>query len=103
MFLARAFPTSRFRECLWKKQFIEKLEQKHQVLKDEVEEVFGNNPRFNFIAKGDVTGQNLYRALGRTDAGRYLTVLFIQKRAGLALVVSARDMTRRERRRYGKK
>lgn len=93
----------RILKCLWKKQFIEKLEQKHHVSKDEVEEVFGATPRFSFIAKGDVTGQNLYRALGQTDAGRYLTVLFIQKRADLALVISARDMTRRERRRYGKK
>jgi uncharacterized DUF497 family protein len=90
-------------ECLWKRQLIEKLEQKHRLSKSEVEEVFDANPPFNFIAKGEVTGQNLYRALGRTDAGRYLTVLFVQKRAELALVISARDMTLRERRRYGKK
>jgi len=90
-------------ECLWKEQFVAKLQEKHQVSQAEVEEVFRNNPRFYFIAKGDVRGQNLYRALGQTDAGRYLVVLFVQKRTGLALVISARDMTRNERRRHGKK
>ncbi len=43
-------------EFLWKEQFVEKLERKHQVLTDEVEEVFRNAPRFNFIAKGQVAG-----------------------------------------------
>jgi uncharacterized DUF497 family protein len=90
-------------ECLWKKQFIEKLEQKHSVLQDEVEEVFHNRPRYKYIAKGNVKGENLYRALGQSDAGRYLTVLFVDKRAGKALVTSARDMDAKERRQYGKK
>ena len=90
-------------KCLWKKQFIEKLEQKHHVSKDEVEEVFRYSPRFKFIAKGNFKGEDFYRALGRTDAGRYLAVFFVYKHAGQALVISARDMTRRERRQYGKK
>lgn len=93
----------RITECLWKKQFIEKLEQKHGVLQDEVEEVIRNRPRYKYIAKGNVKGENLYRALGQSDAGRYLTVLFVNKGAGRALVVSARDMDEKERRRYGKK
>ncbi len=29
-------------ECLWKDQFVEKLERKHRVSTDEVEEVFRN-------------------------------------------------------------
>lgn len=93
----------RILKCIWKKQFIEKLEQKHHVSKGEVQEVFDKYPRFNFIAKGHVKGEDFYRALGRTDAGRYLAVFFVHKRVGQALVISARDMTRRERRRYGKK
>ncbi len=90
-------------EFLWKEQFVEKLERKHQVLTDEVEEVFRNAPRFNFIAKGQVAGENAYRALGQTDDGRYLAVFFIYKRGGKALPISARDMDAKERRRYGKK
>lgn len=90
-------------EFLWKEQFVEKLERKHQVITDEVEEVFRNAPRFNFITKGQITGENVYRALGQTDDGRYLAVFFIYKRGGKALPISARDMDAKERRRYGKK
>ncbi|MGH9842542.1 MAG: BrnT family toxin [Blastocatellia bacterium] len=90
-------------ECLWKDQFVEKLEQKHQVSVDEVEEVFSNAPRYDFIAKGRGEGENVYRALGQTDAGRYLAVFFINKHGGMALPISARNMDAKERRRYGKK
>ena len=90
-------------ECVWKEQFVEKIEQKHGVSTDEVEEVFYNLPRFNFIAKGNVAGENVYWALGQTEAGRYLTIFFIYKRGGKAMPISARDMNARERKRYGKK
>ena len=90
-------------ECLWKEQFVEKLERKHRVFTDEVEEVFSNPPRFDFVSKGDFAGENFYRALGRTDAGRYLVVFFVYKGGGKALPVSARDMDKKERRLYGKK
>lgn len=90
-------------ECLWKDQFVEKLAQKHQVSVDEVEEVFRNAPRYGFIAKGRGEGENVYRALGQTDAGRYLAVFFVYKRGRLAMPISARDMDTKERRSYGKK
>lgn len=90
-------------ECLWKDQFVEKLAQKHQVSVDEVEEVFGNAPRFDFVSKGHVVGENVYWALGQTNAGRYLTIFFINKGGGMAMPISARDMNTKERRRYGKK
>lgn len=44
----------------------------------------------------------MYAALGRTEAGRYLSVYFVHKATGEALVISARDMTRKERSKYGK-
>ena len=90
-------------ECEWKEQFVRKLWQKHQVSQDEVEEVFDNSPRFDLVAKGHVKGENFYRALGQSDGGRYLAVFFVHKGAGRALVVSARDMDGKERKRYGKK
>lgn len=46
---------------------------------------------FNLPKKGDVPGENLYRAVGQTDAGRYLIVFFILKQGGRALVISARE------------
>ncbi|HEX5707741.1 MAG TPA: BrnT family toxin [Pyrinomonadaceae bacterium] len=77
---------------LWLAQFVEKIERKHGVSTEEVEEVFANGPRVSRIERGDVAGEHLYRALGRTDAGR----------RG-ALVISARDASRGERKSYGKR
>ncbi len=44
----------------------------------------------------------MYRALGQTDAGRYLVVFFIHKLTREALILSARDMDHKERRSYGR-
>jgi len=45
----------------------------------------------------------VYLALGQTDAGRYLSTLFIYKKTKEALILSARDVVKRERIQYGKK
>ena len=82
---------------------IEKLAVKHRVEPDEVEEVLRNKPKFRFVEKGDRKGEDVYFALGRTDAGRYLAVLFINKPFAQALVLSARDMADKERKLYGRK
>jgi hypothetical protein len=47
-------------------------------------------------------GEDVYRALGQTDAGRYLVVFFIHKLTREALILSARDMDHKERRSYGR-
>jgi len=73
-----------------------------QLTTDEVEEIFDGSPRYRFIETGDVEGENVYAALGQTEEGRYLTVYFVHKKTDAALVISARDMTRKERRTYGK-
>jgi uncharacterized DUF497 family protein len=41
-------------------------------------------------------------ALGRAQSGRYLAVLFILKSTNQALILSARDMAKQERRYYVK-
>ncbi|MGB9178182.1 MAG: BrnT family toxin [Pyrinomonadaceae bacterium] len=87
---------------IWLTQFVEKIERKHGVSVDEVEEVFANRARFKLMRRGIVSGENLYRALGQTDSGRYLAVFFIYKGQNHALVVSAREADSRERRSYGK-
>ena len=69
----------------------------------EVEEVFSNHPFFNFASKGKRSGEDVYSAMGQTDAGRYLIVFFILKPHHRALVISARDMDNKERRYYGRK
>jgi uncharacterized DUF497 family protein len=52
------------------------------------------------IAKGDVKGEDVYLALGKTSAGRYLSVFFILKKNRSVLPISARDMDIKERRKY---
>ena len=81
----------------------DKLERKHNVYGYEAEEVLLNKPRFFFAQQGNVPGEDVYRALGRTEEGRYLVVFFVYKRNRSALVLSVRDMTQKERKRYGKK
>lgn len=88
---------------IWLKRFSEKITLKHRVSGEEVEQLFLNRARFELEERGDIVGEDLYRATGRTDAGRYLVVFFIYKRLGRGLVISARDATKRERKRYAKK
>ena len=87
-------------EIIWQQQFVEKIAIKHGVEKTEVEEVLSNRPRFRFVSKGNRAGEDVYSAMGQTDAGRYLIIFFIRKSNRRALVISARDMTRTERRNY---
>jgi uncharacterized protein len=87
---------------IWLRNVVDKLAWKHAVTTDEVEEIFGHTPRYRFIERGDVAGEDLYVALGQTAAGRYLIVYFVYKTTGEALIVSARDMTPREKKTYGK-
>ena len=88
---------------IWFHEIVQKLQIKHKVHKQEVRETLESRPSFQFIEKGHRTGEDVYAAFGRTSAGRYLVVFFVHKLDGQALVVSARDMTKTERRRYAKK
>lgn len=85
---------------IWLEDIIEKLWRKHHVEEHEVEEVFEFAPYFRFVEKGHREGENVYAALGQTSGGRYLIVFFVYKQSRQALIVSARDMTDRERRQY---
>jgi uncharacterized DUF497 family protein len=88
---------------LWLDEIIEKIIQKHQVSQEEVRQILKSSTHFRFVEKGHQTGENLYLALGQTNAGRYLTVFFVYKKNKQALVVSGRDMTNAERKKYEKK
>lgn len=88
---------------IWYENIIEKLEQKHNVQQHEVREVLANDPKFRYVETGLQPDENLYAALGRTNAGRYIIIFFINKKDKQALVVSARDMTRAERKKYEQK
>lgn len=92
----------RYPAFLWLESVVEKIARKHQVRPEEAEEVFANQAQIRRIEKGRVEGEDLYSAFGRSRAGRYLTIFFIRKLDHRFLVVTARDMTRKERRQYGK-
>jgi hypothetical protein len=93
----------RIEEIIWLDAIVDKLAVKHGVDIEEVEEVLNNKPQFRYVEKGKRTGENVYMASGQTDGGRYLTVLFIHKSNNDALILSARDMSGWERKRYERK
>ncbi len=88
---------------IWLRDIADKLEFKHNVTMEEVEETLNNKPKFRFVEKGERKGEDVYMALGQSDSGRHLSILFIYKRTKEALILSARDMADKERKRYGKK
>lgn len=93
----------RITHVIWLRDIVEKLDWKHSISTDEVEEALRNRPRFRFMERGHVRGEDMYAAMGQTNAGRYLIVYFIHKHNNAALVISARDMDKKERKRYGRK
>jgi uncharacterized DUF497 family protein len=90
-------------DIIWFDRIVEKLAWKHNVLPSEVEEVLSGDCKIFRKEKGKVEGEHLYNALGKTEAGRFLSVFFIRKFGDKALVITARDMNKSERKSYGKK
>jgi uncharacterized protein len=73
--------------------------KKHRVSDSECEELFFNEPLIVRRDSGHSQQEVRYYALGQTDRGRWLFVVFTL-RGKLVRVISARDMTRTERRIY---
>lgn len=67
----------------------------HQVSDDEAEEIFLTKPKV--FRKG-----GRFLAYGQTEAGRYLFVVF-ELRSGCIRIISAREMTEKERRLFRRK
>ena len=90
-------------DIIWIDVFIEKIWKKHHVTIEEVEDMLDASPMIRYIEKGDVKGEDIYAAMGQTENGRYITVFFIRKANNRALIISARDMSRKERSYYEKR
>lgn len=88
---------------IWLDEIEDKIEVKHGVVREEVEEVFENKPKIKKMRKGHFRNEDVYRALGQSEGGRYLAVFFIYKINQQALILSARDMDDKERKSYGQK
>jgi hypothetical protein len=87
---------------IWLEEIVEKLEVKHRVMPEEVEQVFLQQQRIRRMNRGHYRGEDVYRALGQTEEGRYLTIFFIHKLTNEALILSARDMDNKERKSYAR-
>ena len=81
-----------------------KIESKHHVTFSEARHILFSHPRIRFAEKERTAGEDVYSAFGQTLGGRYLSVFFIYKpKSRTAVIISARDMSDRERKAYGRK
>jgi uncharacterized DUF497 family protein len=74
----------------------------HSVTDGESEEIFFNQPLIVVSDQTQQSKESRHRALGRTDSDRKLFVAFTI-RGNKIRVISARDMTASEERRYAEK
>jgi len=85
---------------VWPDGIAQQVHQKHNIDPDEVDEVLTGQPHFRFVEESHRTGERVYAALGQTQAGRYLVVLFMHAPDERARILWARDMRRAERKNY---
>ena len=84
----------------WDESNVVKNILSHNAYPDEIEETFYNQ------AKLRKTAADRYLLYGLTNAGRHLFIVFLLKKnanRNVARVISARDMTRKEKSYYSKK
>ncbi len=91
-----------FRDIIWIESILEKIQSKHGVTQAEAEYVLKHKPHIRFSEKGHFRGEDVYSALGRTETGRHLIVFFVRKRNRQILPISAREMDRKEKKRYAR-
>lgn len=95
-------PRNRLRECTgfqWDDGNATKNWDSHDVSQAECEQAFFNQPLIVKRDRGHSLTETRYYALGRTDSDRLLFIAFAI-RGELIRVISARDMTQREKQRY---
>ncbi len=73
--------------------------EKHRVYDVEAEEVFLNDPLVAGADKRHSKKERRYFVLGATNSGRFLFIAFTIRK-NLIRIISARNMTRREFRKY---
>ena len=83
----------------WDSGNAEKNWDLHGVSRAETEQVFFNRPILVVPDEEHSQRERRYAALGKTNAGQKLSIIFTV-RGTLVRVISARDMSRRERRFY---
>ena len=82
-------------EFIWDAPTAEKIIIKHSIVPEEVEQVFQGKTSIR-------SHRGVYAALGKTLAGRHLFVVFKRRGGGALKIITARDMTIKEKRLYQK-
>lgn len=85
----------------WDRGNIKKNWLKHQVTPKECEEVFFNNPPIIFYDKPHLEKEIRFVVLGQTNKQHLLTIVFSVRKNKIR-IISAREMSRKERKTYEK-
>ena len=93
----------KIRDTIWLQRVVDKLLVKHDVTTEEVDAAIHRLSHVKRLEKGHFENEDLFSGFGRSDAGRYLTIFFIYKSTQEALIISARESTKREKRYHGKR
>ncbi len=86
----------------WDQGNVSKNWDKHKVTPAQCEELFFNRPLVVQTVEQHLVSEKRYFALGKTDADRRLFVVFTLRGKKIR-VISARDMSRQERKVYREK
>jgi uncharacterized DUF497 family protein len=91
-------PEQTLESCIgfdWDESNSSKNWEKHRVSPEEAESIFFHDPLLLRADTAHTVREKRYHAMGETDSGRRLLVVFTVRRK-LIRVISARDMSRRE-------
>ena len=62
--------TMQLKDIIWIDKFVSKIQTKHNVTVEEVEEALSSNAIFYRARKGNVKGEDVYVAYGKSLSGR---------------------------------
>lgn len=92
----------RIAELYWRRDRIDHI-ARHGITPEEVDEAVFDDPGGLLLRVGPAErnpDETIYRYFGRTESGRHLLVVLLYLGEGIAMPVTARDMTVGERRRF---
>ncbi len=96
-------PKDKIHQCTgfqWDEGNATKNWEKHDVSQSECEQLFFNRPLIIKYDKAHSHDEIRYFALGKTDSARFLFIAFALRNHEIR-VISSRDMSPKERKRYG--
>ncbi len=92
----------RIEDLYWRRDRVDHI-ARHGITPEEVDEAVFDDPQGLLLRVGPAErnpNETIYRYLGRTETGRHVLVVLLYLGAGVAMPITARDMTAGERRRF---